>query len=119
MITSSLVHAVKERIIHNLEPSKVIWFGPLAQNNLDGGDEIEMLVVVDEDHPLAPVRPLKRNTIALELFRYRSFGLNLMVVTENEIQKICRESEGEWNFILEIMKEGRVIYDRTRIRALQ
>lgn len=114
LITSSLVHAVKERIIQNINPLRVVWFGPLAKSQPDGSDEIQMLVIVGNEHPLAPVRPFNRIMIAMELFRNRSFGLNLLVMTEEEINDIYRKNEGECNFIIEVMKEGKVIYDSAR-----
>lgn len=119
MITSSLIHAVKGRVVQNLDPLKVIMFGALARNPREGCEEIEMLVIVDNLHALAPVRPLSRINIALELFRYRSFGLRLLVLTEKEIQCLRRENEGEWNPILEIMEEGKVLYDRAREKSYQ
>ena len=117
MITSSLIYAVKGRVVQNLDPLKVIMFGPLVKSPKETSEEIEMLVIVDNLHALAPVRPLSRINIALELFRYRSFGLRLLVMTEKEIQSLRQENEGEWDPILEIMEEGKVLYDRAREKS--
>jgi len=119
VITSSLIHAVKGRIIQNLDPLKVIMFGPLSKNSVEGSEEIEMLVIIDDLHALAPVRPLSRINIALELFRYRSFGLQLLVLTEKEIRALYQENNGEWNPILEIIEEGKLLYERAREKSYQ
>lgn len=50
----------------------------------------------------------------LKLFHYRSFGLDAMVLTESEIEKIQHENEGEWDLVLEILEEGKTLYDRTQ-----
>lgn len=113
MITSSLVHAVKGRIIERLDPEAVILFGSLAKNFQRASDDIELLIVVNDMHPLAAVRLLSRITIALELFRYRSFGLNLLILTENELQQLRKNNEGEWDFVLEVLEEGKVFYERS------
>jgi hypothetical protein len=114
VITSSLIHAVKGRLVQNLDPLTVILFGNLAKNPREACEEIEMLIVVDDFHALSPVRPLSRINIVLEFFRHRSFGMGVLVVTEREIQSLRQKNEGEWNLILEIMEEGKVLYDRAR-----
>ncbi|MCC6147021.1 MAG: hypothetical protein IT308_05585 [Anaerolineaceae bacterium] len=114
MITSSLIHAIKGRLVQNLDPLSVILFGGLAKNPREACEKIEMLVVVNDSHVLSPVRPMNRISIVLELFRHRSFGMDVLVMTEREIQSLRQKNEGEWNLILEIMEEGKVLYDRAR-----
>ncbi len=48
----------------------------------------------------------------LRLFRYKGFGLDAIVVTNKEVQKLIDENEGEWDLILEILNEGQTRYDQ-------
>ncbi len=48
----------------------------------------------------------------LDLFRYRSFGLDVIVLTRSEVQILIDTNEGEWDLVLEIVRQGKVLYER-------
>jgi hypothetical protein len=50
----------------------------------------------------------------LDLFRYRSFGLDAIVLIEAEIQQLRAANEDEWNLVLEILATGKPLYERTK-----
>jgi hypothetical protein len=50
----------------------------------------------------------------INLFRYRSFGLDVFIPTKSEIQALQDTNEGEWDLVLEILGQGKVLYERRR-----
>ena len=63
---------------------------------------------------LAPLQHRNRAGKVLDLFRYRSFGLDTIVLTAAEIQQLQTTSEDEWNLVLEILATGKPLYERTK-----
>ena len=112
-VTPALIHAVGDRIVQNLHPKKVVLFGSQARDTATEGSDIDLLVVLDNGHPLAPLRQRDRLGELLELFRYRLFGLDAIVLTEDEVRKLAAENEGEWDLVLEILEKGEALYDRS------
>jgi len=58
---------------------------------------------------------MRRNERAgkvLDLFRYRSFGLDVIVLTRTEVQDLLNTNEGEWDLVLEILDQGKSLYER-------
>lgn len=110
-VTSDLIVAVKDRIIQNLRPEKIVLFGSHANGTANEGSDIDLLVVLDDKHPLASLKPYDRLGELLELFRYRSFGLDAIVLTDAEVRKRQDENEGEWDFVLEMLGEGKALYE--------
>jgi hypothetical protein len=54
----------------------------------------------------------ERSRHLLDLFRYRSFGLDVIVLTQGEVQHLKDTNEGEWDLILEILEHGEVLYEQ-------
>lgn len=110
-ITPALITAVKDRIVERLRPRKVVLFGSQASGRATRDSDIDLLVVLDDRHPFAPLKRRDRFGQLLELFPYRSFGLDAIVVIEAEIKELQDKNEGEWDLVLEALKEGRSLYD--------
>jgi predicted nucleotidyltransferase len=115
-VTPALIAAIRDRIVDHLHPEKIILFGSRANGTATPDSDIDLLVVLDDKHPLASVRRRDRFGALLDLFQYRSFGLDAFVLTNAEVQKIKNENEGEWDLILEILDEGKILYDRVQER---
>ncbi len=113
-ITPSLIAAIRERIIQHLCPEKIILFGSQANGKANKGSDIDLLIVIDDQHPLAVLKRRDRFGELLDLFRYRSFGLDAIVLTDAEVKKIQNENEGEWDLILEVLEEGKILYARPK-----
>ena len=113
-ITPDLIAAVKDRIVQNLQPQKVVLFGSQANGTVTHGSDIDLLVVLNDEHLLAPLKHRDRFGELLRLFHYRSFGLDAIVLTDTEIQKLRNENEGEWDWVLEILAKGKTLYDCTQ-----
>ena len=116
-VTPKLIEAVTERIIAGMQPSRIILFGSQARADARKTSDIDLLVCLDDDHPLAPLRRSERACAVLNLFRYRSFGLDVIVLTEGEIRQLQVANEGEWDLILEVIKEGKTLYARDESTA--
>ncbi len=113
-VTPALMAAIRDRIVENLHPEKIILFGSRASGNATPDSDIDLLVVLGNDHPLARQRRRDRFGALQELFHYRLFGLDAIVFTNTEVQKIKNDNEGEWNLILEILAEGVILYDTSQ-----
>jgi uncharacterized protein len=111
-VTPALIAAVTERIVASLHPRQVILFGSQVQGKTGRGSDIDLLVCLDDDHPLARLRRSERAGEVLNLFRYRSFGLDVFVITQSEVQELQDTNEGEWDLVLEILGQGKVLYER-------
>jgi predicted nucleotidyltransferase len=111
-VTPALIAAITERIVSSLHPQRVILFGSQAQNKANRGSDIDLLICLDDGHSLARLRRSERAGEVLDLFRYRSFGLDVIVLTQGEVQGLQATNEGEWDLVLEILKGGKVLYER-------
>ena len=87
-------------------------FGSQAKGEATTGSDVDLLIVISNDHSLAPLPRRGRFGKLLELFRYRSFGLDAIIITESEVQTLREQNEGEWDMILVILEKGKTLYDR-------
>ena len=111
-ITPKLIASITNRIIHHLQPNKLVLFGSQAKGEATTGSDVDLLIVISNDHSLAPLPRRGRFGKLLELFRYRSFGLDAIIITESEVQTLREQNEGEWDMILVILEKGKTLYDR-------
>lgn len=111
-VTPALIAAVTERIVAEIKPRRVILFGSQANKKAEKSSDIDLLICLDDEHPIAEMRRSERAVKVLDLFRYRSFGLDVLVVTESEVLTLIDTNEGEWDLVLEIVRQGEVLYER-------
>jgi predicted nucleotidyltransferase len=116
-VTPSLIDAVTSRIVHHLYPNQIFLFGSQARGNATKESDIDLLVILEDRHQLALLPHRQRAGKVLDLFRYRSFGLDALVLTEAEIQQLQNTNEDEWDLILEILKTGKPLYERATATA--
>lgn len=109
-ITPALITVVVEQIVQHWQPAKIVLFGSQASQKATLQSDLDLLVVLDDFHPLVQLPPRDRFGKLLEMFPYRSFGLDAIVLTSGEIQKLQKTNEGEWDLVLEILAEGKVLY---------
>jgi len=112
LVTPTLIEAITERVVSELNPLQVILFGSQVQGKAEINSDVDLLICLDNDHPMAALRKSERAGKVLNLFRYRSFGLDVIVLTHNEVQEIQETNEGEWDLVVEILAQGKVLYDR-------
>ncbi len=112
-VSDAVIQAVCERIVNKIHPQKVILFGSHQKGSAARDSDLDLFVIIDDDHRLAQLKRRDRYSQILRLFRYKGFGLDVIVLTDREVKKMMAENEGEWDFILEILKEGKALYERT------
>ncbi len=118
-VSRALMAAIRDRIVEHLHPEKIILFGSRANGTATPDSDIDLLVVLNDKHPLAHQKQHDRFGALLDLFRYRSFGLDAIVLTDAEVKKLKNENEGEWDLILEILDEGKTLYDRAEAAQIK
>ncbi len=95
-----------------MHPRQVILFGSQAMAQPVKGSDIDLFICLDDHHPLAHMRRSERAGEVLNLFRFRSFGLDVLVLTQSEVRQLQETNEGEWDLVLEILEQGIVLYER-------
>jgi uncharacterized protein len=118
-VTPALVEAILDRIVSALNPLQIILFGSQAWGDAEKSSDIDLLICLDDEHPMADLTKRERAGKVLNLFRYRSFGLDVIVLTHREVQDLQDVNEGEWDLVLEILKQGKVLYERQDIVSSQ
>lgn len=113
-VTPALINAIRDRIVEYLQPEKIILFGSRAIGAATQDSDIDLVLILNDKHPIAALKRLDRFGAVLKLFHYRSFGLDAIVLTEAEIKQLREENEGEWDLVLEILEEGKTIYDHAQ-----
>jgi predicted nucleotidyltransferase len=91
-------------LIERVAPEKVILFGSLAREEVRAWSDIDLVVVTD-----TTARFLDRSKEMLQLLQPR-VGLDVLVYTPEEFQRLCRERPF---FREEILEKGKVLYERS------
>jgi len=91
-------------LIEYVAPDKVILFGSFAQDEVRAWSDIDLIVVTD-----TAARFLDRSKEMLQLLQPR-VGLDVLVYTPEEFQRLCRERPF---FREEILEKGKVVYERS------
>lgn len=93
----------KKKVVEVLDPEKIIMFGSFARKDFNEGSDIDLIVICDWKEDF-----LDRIGV---LLRLNDFGLPIEPIgyTRDEFEMMV---EDENPFILEMLKEGVVIYER-------
>jgi len=92
-------------LIEHFSPEKIILFGSLATGEIEEWSDLDLVVIQHTDLPF-----LERSKAALRLLRPR-VGVDVLVYTPQEFEQLCRERRF---FREEILRKGKVIYERSR-----
>ena len=99
------IREVARRIGNEAHPEKVILFGSYAGGHPRLDSDVDLLVIMRSRK-----RPTDRAAALSRLLEPRPFPIDLLVRTPQEIRR--RLSMGD-SFIREILRHGRVLYDRS------
>lgn len=106
MFDYSIVNVIVERIITEFSPEMIILFGSVASHTATDDSDVDLLVVMDtEEESFYRSVPID---IAL---RDILIDKDIIVVTLEEFEM---KKDDEYSFVNEIVRTGRVIYDRVR-----
>lgn len=111
-ISSGLINAICDRIVEKINPLKIILFGSRAHGTHRKDSDLDFLIVLPNSHPLAAQSRRERAIQVLKLFPYRLFSMDVIVLTDGEINEINQVNEGEWDMILEVISSGKLIYEK-------
>jgi predicted nucleotidyltransferase len=93
-----------QRIVHALQPEKIVLFGSYAYGAPSPDSDVDLLVIMDTSASRAD-----RYLAVSRLLRPRPFPVDILVKTPSEIHKAL--AEGDF-FVSEILRRGQVLYER-------
>ncbi|HQS99181.1 MAG: hypothetical protein B7Y26_10480 [Hydrogenophilales bacterium 16-64-46] len=103
-ITEAVLAEVTERLVHAVEPDKLVLFGSHARGDARADSDVDLLVIKSSDQP--------RHLRALPLYRaLRGMGIpkDILWVTPEEVE----QWRGVANHVVSRgLREGRVLYDK-------
>ena len=101
-VTDALLAGITRRIVEKFQPHKVVLFGSYAYGTPDLDSDVDLLVVLDSDEPMA--QRIRRVT---EVAKVRFLPMDVLVRTPAEIAE--RLAMGDF-FMAEILEKGKVLY---------
>jgi predicted nucleotidyltransferase len=96
---------VTNRIVEAFDPDRIIVFGSHVYGQPTPDSDVDLLIIMDSDE-----RPAARAMQVSKALRPRPFPMDILVRTPAEIQQ--RLEIGDY-FIREVLKQGRVLYERS------
>jgi predicted nucleotidyltransferase len=96
---------IKEKIIRDYSPEKIILFGSLARGGTHEWSDLDLAIIKKTDLPF-----IERSVEILRIIRPR-VGINLFVYTPEEFYQL--QQQGNFFIRDEVEKKGKVIYDST------
>jgi predicted nucleotidyltransferase len=103
-VTETLLAGITQRIVEKFQPYKVILFGSYAYGTPDLDSDVDLLVVMDSDEPMA--QRIRRVT---EVAKVRFLPMDIIVRTPAEMAE--RLAIGDF-FLAEILEKGKLLYHR-------
>jgi len=103
-VTDALLADITRRIVEKFHPYKVVLFGSYAYGEPHIYSDVDLLVVMDSDEPMA-----KRIMRVAEVAKVKFLPMDIIVRTPAEMEE--RLAMGDF-FIAEILEKGRVLYQR-------
>lgn len=105
-VAETLPQAV-ERIVSALKPEKIILFGSYAYGNPTHDSDVDLLVVMETKGNY------KESYRAVSMLLYpRQFPVDIIVKTPKEVEEAMKGGKDNGFFIREIVRKGKVLYDR-------
>ena len=103
-VTEALLAGITQRIVEKFQPYKVVLFGSYAYGVPDLDSDVDLLVVMDSNEPMA--QRMRRVT---EVAKVRFLPMDVIVRTPAEMAE--RLAMGDF-FLAEILEKGKVLYRR-------
>jgi predicted nucleotidyltransferase len=114
-IKSMEIETILEKLVYSLklsDPYKIILFGSYAHGNPDKNSDIDLMVILDNDHVAKTYEErLNKKVYIKTLVREinRKIPLDILVYSKEELKRI--KEHGNY-FIDEVEKTGRIIYEK-------
>ena len=107
-VSKTLPQAIK-RIVAELKPEKIILFGSYAYGNPTPDSDVDLLVVVETNG-----KNKEMYRAVSKLLYPRQFPVDIIVKTPKEVEEALKGGVDNGFFIREIVKKGKVLYDRNQ-----
>jgi len=109
MLTEDQIQEIKNKIVLNVNPEKIILIGSYAYGNPDNSSDIDLLIIQKTKE-----NPHQRSLNIRKLFPDRNFGLDILVFTP--------EDEKKYKFIKGSIlntayKKGKILYEQRENRT--
>jgi len=101
-VTENLIQEIKDKIVENVLPLKIILFGSYAYGEPRKGSDLDLLIVKQSNLPRR-----KRAKEVRHLFRDYFIPMDILVYTPQEIERF---KDVKSAFIQTVLKKGRVLY---------
>lgn len=102
IIDESLIQEITRRIVEAFHPRRIILFGGRARGDNRQDSDLDIFVEMESDK-----RPWQRRMQIASLFRQRTWPMDILVYTPEEVEE-RRDSLS--SIIPSILREGRVLY---------
>jgi predicted nucleotidyltransferase len=102
-VTEEALSTIVQRLVPALHPHKIIVFGSYIYGTPALDSDVDLLVILDTE-----ARPVDRYLSVSSLLRPRPFPLDILVKTPEEITRAVATGDP---FIVEILTQGRVLYE--------
>lgn len=99
-----LLREIRDRLVRKYKPEKVVLFGSRASGSPRRDSDYD-LFIIKRTHK----RPIDRTRDVSRIFFDRHFGMDIIVRTPSEVKR--RIAMGDF-FIQEILRKGRVLYEK-------
>ena len=105
MTQIELLTHITQTIVEKFHPKRIVLFGSSARGETRQGSDLDVFVEMESD-----LRPPERAVEVSAVFGLRSWPLDLIVYTPDEVQRL----QGKPGTLLSVIeKEGQVLYERT------
>jgi predicted nucleotidyltransferase len=105
MTKTELLTHITQTIVEKFHPKRIVLFGSSARGDTREGSDLDVFIEMESD-----LRPPERAVEVSAVFGLRSWPLDLIVYTSEEVQRL----QGKPGTLLSVIeKEGRVLYERT------
>lgn len=102
-ITPELIEEVKEKIVRQFHPKRVILFGSQATGKTREDSDLDLFVEMESEK-----RPVDRAVEMIEYIGPRFWAMDLFVLTPHEVAT----QRGRGTLVDIVEEEGKVLYER-------
>ncbi|MEW6482064.1 MAG: nucleotidyltransferase domain-containing protein [bacterium] len=102
MIIDDAIEEIKNKIISQFQPQKIVLFGSYAWGNPKKGSDLDLLIVKESSEV-----PHKRSIPLYRLFRNWMIPMDFIVYTPQEVIKY-KDIKG--SFIHKVLTKGKILY---------
>ncbi|HLF73346.1 MAG TPA: nucleotidyltransferase domain-containing protein [Anaerolineales bacterium] len=107
-VSKTLPQAIR-RIVSELKPERIILFGSYAYGNPTPDSDVDLLVVIETNGKNKEIY-----RAVSKLLYPREFPVDIIIKTPKEVEEALRGGVDNAFFLREIVKKGKVLYDRNQ-----